>query len=156
VLENPEQNIRGKDVCDVHGEQIGSVDDLYIDRLGLLGEGSLIPTLGSRPDLRWLVDEVGARWDILSSWAASASGGHSRRPSSGCSRPDLTPREPRPTYATSGYLLYRMQQDRKECATMGGFLTKILVATDGSEHAFLAARAGVDPIRAPGSSTMEF
>ncbi len=36
-----------------------------MDRLGLLGEGSLIPTLGSRPDLRWLVDEAGARWDIL-------------------------------------------------------------------------------------------
>ncbi len=32
VLENPEQDIRGKDVYDVDGEQIGSVDDLYIDR----------------------------------------------------------------------------------------------------------------------------
>ena len=32
VFENPEQDIRGKDVYDVHGEQIGSVDDLYIDR----------------------------------------------------------------------------------------------------------------------------
>jgi sporulation protein YlmC with PRC-barrel domain len=31
VFENPEQDIRGKDVYDVHGEQIGSVDDLYID-----------------------------------------------------------------------------------------------------------------------------
>lgn len=32
VLENPEQDIRGKDVYDVDGQQIGSVDDLYIDR----------------------------------------------------------------------------------------------------------------------------
>ncbi len=32
VFENPEQDIRGKDVYDVEGEQIGSVDDLYIDR----------------------------------------------------------------------------------------------------------------------------
>ncbi len=32
VFENPEQDIRGKDVYDVHGEQIGSVDDLYVDR----------------------------------------------------------------------------------------------------------------------------
>ncbi len=32
VFENPEQDIRGKDVYDVNGEQIGSVDDLYIDR----------------------------------------------------------------------------------------------------------------------------
>ena len=32
VLENPEQDIRGKDVYDVNGQQIGSVDDLYFDR----------------------------------------------------------------------------------------------------------------------------
>jgi sporulation protein YlmC with PRC-barrel domain len=32
VLANPEQDIRGKDVYDVDGEQLGSVDDLYIDR----------------------------------------------------------------------------------------------------------------------------
>lgn len=32
VLENPEQDIRGKDVYDVDGQQIGGVDDLYIDR----------------------------------------------------------------------------------------------------------------------------
>lgn len=31
-FENPEQDIRGKDVYDADGEQIGSVDDLYIDR----------------------------------------------------------------------------------------------------------------------------
>jgi hypothetical protein len=31
VFENPEQDIRGKDVYDTYGEQIGSVDDLYID-----------------------------------------------------------------------------------------------------------------------------
>ena len=31
VFENPEQDIRGKDVYDEDGEQIGSVDDLYVD-----------------------------------------------------------------------------------------------------------------------------
>jgi hypothetical protein len=35
-----------------------------MDRLGLLDE-SLIPTLVSRPDLRWLADEEGARLGIL-------------------------------------------------------------------------------------------
>lgn len=32
VLRNPEQDIRGKDVYVLDGKQIGSVDDLYIDR----------------------------------------------------------------------------------------------------------------------------
>ncbi len=32
VLENPEQDIRGKDVYDVDGQQMGRVEDLYIDR----------------------------------------------------------------------------------------------------------------------------
>ena len=32
VLENPEQDIRGKDVYNVYGEQIGGVENLYIDR----------------------------------------------------------------------------------------------------------------------------
>jgi sporulation protein YlmC with PRC-barrel domain len=32
VFENPVQDIRGNDVYDVDGEQIGSVDDLYVDR----------------------------------------------------------------------------------------------------------------------------
>jgi sporulation protein YlmC with PRC-barrel domain len=32
VLENPEQDIRGKDVYGVDGEHVGGVDDLYIDR----------------------------------------------------------------------------------------------------------------------------
>jgi hypothetical protein len=36
-----------------------------MDRLGLLGEENLIPTLARRPQLRWLADEEGARWDIL-------------------------------------------------------------------------------------------
>src|SRR3712207_9018827 len=31
MFENPEQDIRGKDVYDIDGEQIGSVDDLYVD-----------------------------------------------------------------------------------------------------------------------------
>ena len=36
-----------------------------MDRLGLLGEGELIPTLTGRPELRWLADEGGARVGIL-------------------------------------------------------------------------------------------
>ena len=36
-----------------------------MDRLGLLGEGNLIPTLAGRPELRWLADEEGARWAVL-------------------------------------------------------------------------------------------
>jgi hypothetical protein len=36
-----------------------------MDRLGLLGEENLIPTLARRPDLRWLADEEGARWAVL-------------------------------------------------------------------------------------------
>lgn len=36
-----------------------------MDRLGLLGEENLIPTLARRPQLRWLADEKGARWAVL-------------------------------------------------------------------------------------------
>jgi hypothetical protein len=36
-----------------------------MDRLGMLGEENLLPTLARRPHLRWLADEEGARWDIL-------------------------------------------------------------------------------------------
>jgi hypothetical protein len=36
-----------------------------MERLGLLGEENLIPTLFARPELRWLADEEGARWDVL-------------------------------------------------------------------------------------------
>jgi hypothetical protein len=36
-----------------------------MDRLGLLGEENLIPTLARRPALRWLADEGGARWSVL-------------------------------------------------------------------------------------------
>jgi hypothetical protein len=36
-----------------------------MDRLGLLGEEHLIPTLARRPHLRWLADEDGARWAVL-------------------------------------------------------------------------------------------
>ncbi|MDP9474467.1 MAG: hypothetical protein M3R38_02005 [Actinomycetota bacterium] len=36
-----------------------------MDRLGLLGEEQLIPTLARRPALRWLADEGGARWGVL-------------------------------------------------------------------------------------------
>ena len=37
-----------------------------MERLGLLGEENLISTLAGRPDLRWLADERGARWAVLS------------------------------------------------------------------------------------------
>ena len=36
-----------------------------MERLGLLGEENLILTLARRPELRWLADEEGARWDVL-------------------------------------------------------------------------------------------
>jgi hypothetical protein len=36
-----------------------------MDRLGMLGEENLIPTLTRRPDLRWLADEQRARWALL-------------------------------------------------------------------------------------------
>jgi hypothetical protein len=36
-----------------------------MDRLGLLGEENMIPTLARRPELRWLADEEGARWAVL-------------------------------------------------------------------------------------------
>jgi hypothetical protein len=36
-----------------------------IDRLGLLGEENLIPTLARKPELRWLADEQRARWALL-------------------------------------------------------------------------------------------
>lgn len=36
-----------------------------MDRLGLLGEENLIPTLARRPELRWLANEEGARWAVL-------------------------------------------------------------------------------------------
>jgi hypothetical protein len=35
-----------------------------MDRLGLLGEENLIPTLARRLELRWLADEGGARWAV--------------------------------------------------------------------------------------------
>jgi hypothetical protein len=36
-----------------------------MDRLGLLDEENLIATLSGRPQLRWLLDEWGARWGVL-------------------------------------------------------------------------------------------
>ena len=36
-----------------------------MDRLGLLGEKDVKVTLAGRPQLRWLADEWGARWDVL-------------------------------------------------------------------------------------------
>ena len=36
-----------------------------MERLGLLGEENLIPTLARMPERRWLADEEGARWDVL-------------------------------------------------------------------------------------------
>ena len=38
---------------------------IAMDRLGLLSEENLLPTLARRPDLRWLADEEGARWAVL-------------------------------------------------------------------------------------------
>jgi sporulation protein YlmC with PRC-barrel domain len=32
VPANPEDDLRGKDVCDPHGQRMGSVEDLYVDR----------------------------------------------------------------------------------------------------------------------------
>ena len=32
VTANPEDYLRGKDVCDPHGQRMGSVEDLYVDR----------------------------------------------------------------------------------------------------------------------------
>ena len=55
-----------------------------MDRLELLGEENLIPTLARRPALRWLADE-GERGGAYSpSWVASASGRCSMRQWSGC------------------------------------------------------------------------
>ncbi len=69
VLQNPEQDIRGKDVYAIYGEQIGSVENLYIDRQerkvrflevgagGFLGMGQkhfLVPVEA--------VTEVGENW----------------------------------------------------------------------------------------------
>ncbi len=36
-----------------------------MDRLELLDEANLTPTLTKKPEMRWLVDATGARWDIL-------------------------------------------------------------------------------------------
>jgi hypothetical protein len=46
-------------------------------RLGLMGEGNLIPALARRPHIRWLAEEERARW------AAAEIRGSSRRRSSG-------------------------------------------------------------------------
>ena len=32
VAANPEDDLRGKDVCDPHGQRMGCVEDLYVDR----------------------------------------------------------------------------------------------------------------------------
>jgi hypothetical protein len=32
VPANPEAYLRGKDVCDPHGQRMGRVEDLYVDR----------------------------------------------------------------------------------------------------------------------------
>jgi hypothetical protein len=46
-----------------------------MDRLGLIGEEYLIPALAARPELRWLVDEQGARWDVLAELGRIGRGG---------------------------------------------------------------------------------
>jgi DNA-binding NarL/FixJ family response regulator len=65
VLADPENEARGKDVYDAAGQRIGGVEVGAGSFLGLLGEEYLIPTLTRRPDLRWLADEEGARWAVL-------------------------------------------------------------------------------------------
>ena len=53
--EGPDERRRRRRLCALRA----------LDRLGLLGEENLIPTLARRPALRWLADEGGARWDVL-------------------------------------------------------------------------------------------
>ena len=50
-----------------------------LERLGLLGEENLIPTLARRPALRWLPDEEGARWKASFSASGGATSGCQRR-----------------------------------------------------------------------------
>ena len=54
-----------------------------MERLGLLGEENLIPTLARRPELRWLAHEGGRGGTCSRSWDVSARGMPSMRPSSG-------------------------------------------------------------------------
>ena len=89
-----------------------------MDRLGLLGEENLIPTLARRPELRWLADEEGARWTVLAqlgrigepeafeeavAWALETrpspeqAGAHVWR-----SRPGPVPSKPGPTFGECG------------------------------------------------------
>ena len=74
VGENPDavwggRGIMGKDILPEGSTERRRRSRLYalraMDRLGLLGEENLIPTLARRPDLRWLADEEGARWAVL-------------------------------------------------------------------------------------------
>ncbi len=53
--EGPDERRRRRRLCALRA----------LDRLGLLGEENLIPTLARRPALRWLADERGARWGVL-------------------------------------------------------------------------------------------
>jgi hypothetical protein len=54
-----------------------------MERLGLLGEENLIPTLTRRPELRWLANEEGARWDVLAELGRIGDRGRLRRRSRG-------------------------------------------------------------------------
>ena len=71
-----------------------------MERLGLLEEENLIPTLARTPDLRWLAEERGGRCSRSS--AASARGGASKRPSSGRWRPIPNPMRLERTFSVPG------------------------------------------------------
>lgn len=72
-----------------------------MDRLGLLGEGNLIPTLARRPQLKWLADEGKRGRPSSRCLAASATRGRSRRPSSECWRTGPAPGRSKPNFAAS-------------------------------------------------------
>jgi hypothetical protein len=63
------REIMAKDILPADPEERRRRRRLYalraLERLGLLGEENLIPTLARRPELRWLADEGGARWNVL-------------------------------------------------------------------------------------------
>jgi hypothetical protein len=63
------RGVMDKDILPAGPEECRRRRRLYalraMDRLGLLGDENLIPTLARRPALRWLADEEGARWGVL-------------------------------------------------------------------------------------------
>jgi hypothetical protein len=72
-----------------------------MDRLGLLGEENLIPTLARRPALRWLADEEGARWGLLTELGRIGEPEAFEEAVRWVLGTGLVPRKPRPRSATS-------------------------------------------------------